>query len=53
MEGFRLRSDDGTSDLVIGGLFETTQGWFSGERQPSSAASLERMRPEFSGHLGR
>ncbi|MFT5462931.1 MAG: phosphate-selective porin OprO/OprP, partial [Planctomycetota bacterium] len=49
--GFFLRSEDGSSELNIEGLFQVVAGLYDGDRDPGSDVALKRMRPELSGHV--
>ena len=49
--GFFLRSADGSSELVIEGLFQVLFQANDPRRQPQSEAELKRMRPEFAGRF--
>lgn len=51
-DGFFLRSADGTAELVLEGLFQTTIGLFDPDREPSSDFAIKRMRPELAGRFG-
>ena len=51
-DGFRFRAPDGSSELVVEGLFQTVLGVFDEERSPSSNVELKRMRPELAGRVG-
>ncbi len=49
--GFVLSSEDGSRELVIEGLFQTTVSAYDSDRTPSTDFGLKRMRPEFSGQV--
>ncbi|MCP3915849.1 MAG: hypothetical protein GY711_09855 [bacterium] len=50
--GFFVRSEDGRSELLLEGLFQTVIGAFDSDRDPDSDVQLKRMRPELAGRFG-